>query len=154
MHSDTHTQWCTGTHTHMHHSHHRLQLSRNLRDSPGFIASVPGHGRPYHCSIVCPGHNAMYGHTHCTGIWVAGVCTPVYAMPSLIGSHFRLRGVYCTYGSTTCGKNGYTKFYNYYQILLRVLALGYLFSLVLVDRKSPFSVSLRPLNSPITSVAH
>ena len=24
---------------------HRLQLSRNLRDSPGFIASVPDHGR-------------------------------------------------------------------------------------------------------------
>ena len=35
--------------------------------------------------------------------------TAVYAMPSLIGSHFRLRGVYCTYGSTTCGKNGCTK---------------------------------------------
>ena len=34
---------------------HRLQLSRNLRDSPGFIASVPDHGRPCHCSIVCPG---------------------------------------------------------------------------------------------------
>ena len=36
-------------------SQHRLQLSRNLRDSPGFTPSVPDHGRPYHCCIVCPG---------------------------------------------------------------------------------------------------
>ena len=29
---------------------HRLQLSRNLRDSPGFLALVPGPGRPYSLS--------------------------------------------------------------------------------------------------------
>ena len=34
---------------------HRLQLSRNLRDSPGFLALVLGPGRPYLSPIVCPG---------------------------------------------------------------------------------------------------
>ena len=29
---------------------HRLQLSRNLRDSPGFLALVPGRGRLYSLS--------------------------------------------------------------------------------------------------------
>ena len=34
---------------------HRFQLSWNLRDSPGFLALVPGPGRPYLSPIVCPG---------------------------------------------------------------------------------------------------
>ena len=34
---------------------HRLQLSRNVRDSPGFVAIVPGTGRPLYGSIVGPG---------------------------------------------------------------------------------------------------
>ena len=33
---------------------YRLQLSRNLRDSPGFVASVLDHGRPHYGYIVCP----------------------------------------------------------------------------------------------------
>ena len=33
---------------------HRLQLSRNLRDSPGFLAIVPGTGRLYYSCIVGP----------------------------------------------------------------------------------------------------
>ena len=34
---------------------YRLQLSQNLRDSPGFLALVPGPGRPYLNPIACPG---------------------------------------------------------------------------------------------------
>ena len=34
---------------------HRLQPSRNLWDSPGFLAIVPGPGRLYYYSIVGPG---------------------------------------------------------------------------------------------------
>ena len=37
---------------------HRLQLSRNLRDSPGFVEFVPGPGQSYYRSIVCPGSGA------------------------------------------------------------------------------------------------
>ena len=34
---------------------HRLQLSLNLRDSPGFLATVPRPGRLYYYCIIGPG---------------------------------------------------------------------------------------------------
>ena len=37
---------------------HRLQLYRNLRDSPGFLAIVPGTRRLYYSCIVDPGQGA------------------------------------------------------------------------------------------------
>ena len=63
----------------------RLQLSRNLQDSPGFVASVPDPGRPYRCPIDCPGscpdsyvnlwctlHNlvALAYKLHCKCLWL------------------------------------------------------------------------------------
>ena len=64
---------------HYTHITHRFQLSRNLRDSPGFVASVPDHGRPYCYPIVCPGCWRLVivtvMHTACIDNWALGVCT-------------------------------------------------------------------------------
>ena len=40
---------------------HRLQLSLNLRDSPGFLATVPRPGRLYYNCIIGPGRGPDTG---------------------------------------------------------------------------------------------
>ena len=45
--SDRGSVACNGALDFPDNEHHRLQLSRNLRDSPGFFEIVPGPGRRY-----------------------------------------------------------------------------------------------------------
>ena len=50
-------------------SAHSLQLSRNLRDSPRFLAIVPGTGRLYYCSdIINPATSYNYEQDSCGSV--------------------------------------------------------------------------------------
>ena len=52
---------------------HRLQLSRNLQDSPGFVGPVPDPGRPGYCHGCWLGSIAHYDYSHANVAEVIGL---------------------------------------------------------------------------------